>query len=305
VKLPGSHSSRIDFNKALSRFISEQIEKEKTMTAKSTDPSETSINWNERAERWSLRQAERGEVYGPATEMMLDLAGLRTGNRVLDVACGMGDQTLLAARRVGPKGYVLATDNSSSMLNGAAEAARTAGLTNVETRLMDAENLDVGADSFDAVICRLGLMLFRSPPKALRGMHQVLKPGGKAVTLVRSTAEKNPYEGIPLAVVHRLGGTVPPMFALSEPPLLENAFRDGGFSQVAVHAVAVQRRFPSCAVVSRRIKSGGYMLEKPLAKLSEAEREQACVEIEQQLRRFEGPKGCEIPGEMLIGVGTK
>ncbi len=275
------------------------------MTAKSTDSSETSINWNERAERWSIRQAERGKVYGPATEMMLDLAGVRTGIRVLDVACGMGDQTLLAARRVGPKGYVLATDNSSSMLNGAAKAMRTAGLTNVETRLMDAENLDLGADSFDAVICRLGLMLLSNPPKALRGMLRVVEPGGKVVALVRSTAEKNPYEGIPLAVVHRLGGTVPPMFALSESSLFENAFRDGGFSHVAVHTVAVQRWFPSSAEVSRRIKTGGYMLEKPLAKLSEAEREQACVEFEQQLRRFEGPKGCELPGEMLIGVGTK
>ncbi len=67
-------------------------------------------NWDERAERWSRTQAERDEVYGPATEMMLDLADLRTGNRVLDVAAGTGGQTLLAARRVGPTGYVLATD---------------------------------------------------------------------------------------------------------------------------------------------------------------------------------------------------
>jgi len=276
------------------------------MTAKSTDPSETSTYWNERAERWSLRRAERGEVYGPATEMMLDLAGVQTGNRVLDVACGMGDQTLLAARRVGPKGYVLAIDNSSSMLNGAVEAARTAGLTNLETRLMDAENLDLSADSFDAVICRLGLMLFANPPKALSGMLRVVKRGGKVSALVRSTAEKNPYEGIPLAVVHRLGGTVPPKFALSESGLLENAFRDGGFSRIAVHAVSVQRRLPSIAEFINRFKDGGgFMLREPLAKLTDTQRDQARVEIEQQMRRFEGPKGFELPGEMLIGVGTK
>ncbi len=276
------------------------------MTAKSTHPSETSTNWNERAERWSLRRVERGEVYGPATEMMLDLAGVRTGNRVLDVACGMGDQTLVAARRVGPKGYVLATDNSSSMLNGAVEAARTAGLANVETQIMNAEDLDLSADSFDAVICRLGLMLFPDPPKALRGMHQVLKPGGKAVALVRSTAEKNPYEGIPLAVVHRLGGTTPPRFKLSEPGLLENAFRDSGFSHVTVHAVSVCRRSPSIAEFIGRFKTGsGFMLQEPMAKLTDSQRDQACVEIEQQMRRFEGPKGTEFPGEMLIGVGTK
>ena len=261
--------------------------------------------WDERAERWSRRQAERGEVYGPATEMMLDLTDLRTGNRVLDVAAGAGDQTLMAARRVGPTGYVLAVDTSTAMLNNAAEAARKAGLTNVETGIMDAEDLDLDEDSFDAVICRLGLMLFSNPPKALSGMHRVVKPGGKVAALVRSTVDRNPYEGIPLAVVHRLGGSEPPIFALSEPHVLEKAFRDGGFPRVAVHEVSVQRRFPYNAEVSRRFKDGGYMLEKPLAKLNDAEREQACVEIERQMRRFEGPSGLEVPGEVLIGVGTK
>ncbi len=276
------------------------------MTAKSTDPSETSTYWNERAERWSLRRAERGEVYGPATEMMLDLAGVQTGNRVLDVACGMGDQTLLAARRVGPKGYMLAIDNSSSMLNGAVEAVKITGLTNVETRIMDAEDLDLAADSFDAVICRLGLMLFSNPPKALKGMYKVLKARGKAVALVRSTAEMNPYEGIPLAVVHRLGGTTPPAFKLSEPGSLKNAFSNSGCSDVTVHEVSVKRRSPSMAEFIGRFKNGGsFMLREPLAKLTDTQVEQACIEIEQQMHRFEGPKGFELPGKMLIGVGTK
>jgi len=79
---------------------------------------------------------------------------------------------------------VLATDVSTSMLNLAADAARDAGLKNVETRQMDAENIDLDAASFDAVICRIGRMLFSDPVKALTGMHRVLKPRGKAVALV-------------------------------------------------------------------------------------------------------------------------
>src|SRR5690242_6190132 len=135
------------------------------MTARSPDPSEagTIFASSEVAEQWHRGKAQRGEVTGPATEMMLNLANLRAGNRVLDVAAGTGDQTLMAARRVGPRGYVLATDISTSMLNVAAEAVRNAGLTNVETRVMDAENIDLDADSFDAVMCRMGLMLFSNP----------------------------------------------------------------------------------------------------------------------------------------------
>ena len=115
------------------------------------------------ADWWSAGQARRQQIYGAATEMMLDVASVQPGSRVLDVAAGTGDQTLTAARRVGPSGNVLATDDSASMLKVAAEAARNEGLTNVETRVMNAENLALDADSFDAVICRNALMLFSDP----------------------------------------------------------------------------------------------------------------------------------------------
>ena len=134
-------------------------------------------------------------------------------------------------------------------------------------------------------------------------MRRVMKPGGKIAVMVRSTAEKNPYEGVPLTVAQRFGCTVAPLFALSEPGVLENAFRDGGFPDVAVHTVSSQRRFPSKAEVIRRLRDSEF--GKPIAKLPDAEREQAWTEIEQQQRRFEGPNGWEFPCEQLIGVGTK
>ena len=82
---------------------------------------------------------------------------------------------------------------------------------------MDSASLDLDAESFDVVICRLGLMLFPNPPKALREIHRVLKPGGKFAALVFSTPEKNPYQGIPLAITCRLGGTLSPQFSPSKP----------------------------------------------------------------------------------------
>jgi ubiquinone/menaquinone biosynthesis C-methylase UbiE len=75
--------------------------------------------------------------------MMLDMAGVRSGSRVLDVAAGTGESSLMAARRVGPTGYVLGVDFSASMLNVAAEAARKEGISNVETRVMNAEALEL------------------------------------------------------------------------------------------------------------------------------------------------------------------
>ena len=283
------------------------------MSNKSSDASETGSIFasGEVAEQWRRGAAQRDEVTGPASEMMLDLGKLGSGSRVLDVAAGTGDQTLMAARRVGPTGYVLATDNSTSMLNVAAEATRNAGLTNVDTRVMDAENIDLDADSFDAVICRMGLMLFSNPVKALIGMHRVVKPTGKVVALVWSTEEKNPCRGIPLAIVRRFGSdlsAVPGlrlMFALGEPGVLEGTFRAGGFHDVAVRAVTTRWCFASTAEAIRAMKHSFPGLQRIMAQLSDAQRELAWTEVEQQLSQFEGPNGFEAPGEVLIGLGTK
>jgi SAM-dependent methyltransferase len=276
------------------------------MTTKSPNPSATGRNWASPnvAEQWAGRRAHRDEIYGPATTMMLDLVNLQAGDRVLDVAAGTGDQTLMAARRVSPNGYVLATDLSAAMLNVAAEAARKTGLTNIETRVMNAESLDLDSNSFDAVICRLGLMLFSHPPKALREVRRVLKPGGKIAALVFSTMEQNPYQGIPLAIARGLGGITPPHFALGEPRLLRETFQEGGFPNVTVHAVSFQRHFSSAAEVIRSMRETIFLREA-MANLDNSKREKAWAEIEEQLNRLDSPTGIEMPGELLIGVATK
>ncbi|MET0500062.1 MAG: methyltransferase domain-containing protein, partial [Candidatus Binatia bacterium] len=223
------------------------------MTTKSPDPNEVGSIFlsDEAAEQWQRGKAQRGKVNAAADEMLIDAANLRPGNRVLDVAAGTGDQTLLAARRVGPTGYVLATDISANMLKLASDAAREAGLMNVETRVMDAENIDLGAESFDSVICRQGLMLFSNPVQALIGMRRVLKPKGKVVALVWSTEEKNPYQGLPFAIVRRIGNMPAPtsgrpgLFTLGEPLLLQGVFKASGFLEIVIHAVSLRRRFAS------------------------------------------------------------
>lgn len=281
------------------------------MTTKAPDPSDVGSIFasGEVAEQWQRGKAQRDKVNAAANEKMLDLANLQPGNRVLDVAAGTGDQTLMAARRVGPTGHVLATDISANMLKHASNAAREAGLMNVETRVMDAENINLDGDSFDSVICRQGLMLLSNPGKALVGMRRVVKPEGKVVALVWSNEEKNPYQGLPFAIVRRIGNMPAPasgrpgLFALGEPGLLEGVFRDAGFLDIAIHAVSLRRRFASTEQAIQSMKNPA--LKQLMTKLSDAEREQAWAEIGRQLRRFEGPNGFEVTGEVLIGVGTK
>ncbi len=157
-------------------------------TAMTPDESGPAQTWTTpaAAEAWHRLGDRRVNLWGSVSERMLDLAGVGAASRVLDVAAGTGADALLAARRVGPSGHVLATDLSPHMLRIAAELVRQAGATNVETHVMDAERIDLPPDSFDAVICRNGLMFIPNLQAALLGMHRearrTLKPEGARAT---------------------------------------------------------------------------------------------------------------------------
>ena len=280
------------------------------MTTKSPDLSETYIS-SGRADAWHRAQGRRQDTMGAATEMMLDVANIRVGDRVLDVAAGTGDLSMMVAARVGPKGHVLATDVSASMLNRTAEAVREAGLTNVQTCVMNAENLELDATSFDAVLCRMGLMLFPDPVKALSSMQRIVKPQGRVAVLVHSSPESNPYHGLPLKIVRRIGSmaTPPPeqpgMFALGGSGILEETFGRSGLHDVSVCPVAIKRKFSSLAAAIKAMKESSAFLQDLLAELNGAQQDRAWKEIEQAMSQFENSDGFEAPGEVLIGVGTK
>ena len=95
------------------------------------------------------------------------------------------------------------------------------------------------------------------------------------------------------------------MYALGEPGTLEDVYSRAGFLNVSVHAVPIQRRLPSAADAIGNMRKGAGELREFMSRLNDADREQAWAEIEEQFRRFEGPNGFEVPGEVLIGVGMK
>jgi SAM-dependent methyltransferase len=267
--------------------------------------------WQAAAEAWHRWGPTLGSWLGPATELMLDMAGIRAGSRVLDVAAGAGEQTLVAARRVGPAGFVLATDIAPNLLTLAAEDARQAGLTQVETREMDGEHLDLDEGVFDAAISRLGLMFFADRHKALIGIHRVLKAGGSVAVIVFSSAEKNPFFSIPIATIRQRAQLPPPLpgqpgpFILGDPGALAEAYREAGFRNIQVQAVSVPLRLTSAAECVRFERESFGALHHMLSGLNESDRESVWQEIETALRRFEGNDGFEAPCEVLVGAGTK
>src|SRR4051812_19353796 len=163
----------------------------------------TREQWQSAADAWLRWHPTLQEWLGPATSVLLEMAGIRSGDRVLDIAAGTGQQSIEAANLVGSNGSVLATDISSNILDLAAQEAEMAGLTNLETQVMDAEHLALPDPSFDAVISRLGFMYLPNLQTALTGMKRVLKPGGRIAAMVFSTPEKNEFFSLPVSIVRR------------------------------------------------------------------------------------------------------
>jgi SAM-dependent methyltransferase len=285
------------------------------VAAKPFDPVKykemTHEQWQTAARAWNDWGPSLRAWLGTATEIMLDMAKIGPGQGVLDVAAGAGDQTLQTAERVGPTGYVLATDISANILAFAEQNARAVGHRNIETKVLDGEDLDVPEGMFDAVVSRVGLIYFPDQQKALAGMKRALKPGGRIAAIVYSTAEKNKFFSIPVSVIRRRANLPPPLpgqpgpFSLGGPGVLEDAFRKAGFRDVEIRTVPAPVQMKSAAECVRFEKESFGALHQMLAGLDAAGREAAWQEIEQELSAFQTKAGFEGPCEMVVGVGTK
>jgi SAM-dependent methyltransferase len=270
----------------------------------------TREQWDAAAQAWDNWGSTLQQWLGPATELMLEMAAVKTGCRVLDVAAGAGDQTLNAAKRVGPDGFVLATDISSKILDFAQKNALGKGYKNVRTRLLDGENLDVEPGSFDAVISRVGLIYFPDQQKALAGMRKALKPGGRLGAIVYSTADRNQFFSVPVSIIRRRAHLPPPApgqpgpFSLGGDGVLRDALARAGFQDIQERRVPSPLKMKSAADCLRFEKESFGALHTMLAGLDEAGKDDAWQEIEGELRKFETASGFEGPCELIVITGS-
>lgn len=267
--------------------------------------------WNQDGAAWRRWTPTLDRWYGEATRRMLDLVRIEPGQRVLDIAAGAGEPAVSAAGRVGPSGYVLATDISEGIVEHARQVARERGLAQVETRAMDGEKPDLPDASFDAVVCRLGLMYMPHPATALSEWRRVLKPGGRVGVVVFSTPDRNPWGAMPASVIRARAQLPPPApgqpgpFSLGGPGVLEGLFRQAGFDDPEVLAVPAPHRSASAADYVRVAREAFGGFNAMMARLSPEERESVWNEVEASMRCFESAGGFEAPGECLVGVATK
>jgi enediyne biosynthesis protein CalE5 len=196
-------------------------------------------------EKWAAWNESQQHVI---IEWMLEHAGIRAGQTVLDLASGVGQPAISAARR---GARVIATDVAADMLAACERRAKASGVT-LELREMDMHDLRGIADaSVDAVTCAFALMFSPEPINVMREIHRVLKPGGSCTIAVWDEPARNPYFTTMFGALGQLvsmpppNPTVPGPFRLSAPGELERVIRAAGFEHVSVESVPCPYNFDS------------------------------------------------------------
>jgi SAM-dependent methyltransferase len=206
--------------------------------------------WDDSADGWKRWWPTFERSAQVVNDRLVELAALQSGHRVLDIATGSGEPALTAARAVGQSGHVVAVDMSPAMLAIARERIDAAALTNVDLVESDAESLRLDPHSFDAALCRWGLMFMPDLDGVVRAMHRALKPGGHFAAAVWSMADKVPMCGLARDAIRRITGIVPPPNALdptglADTAILERSLTAAGFRDVTIERLTVTFEFPS------------------------------------------------------------
>jgi ubiquinone/menaquinone biosynthesis C-methylase UbiE len=244
-------------------------------------------------------------VFGPWGPRVVELAALRPGLRVLDVACGTGLVARLAAEAVGADGHVTALDLNPAMLAvaSALPAAEGAAIEWVEG---DARALPSPEASFDAVCCQLGLQFFPDREGAVREMKRVLVPGGRAVVMVWREIDRAPGFAVLAAALGRTIGAdaetlMRAPFALSDAAELSRLLETAGLRDCAIHAETGNVRFASAERFVR-----GYIGGSPLAGIIATAPNQAYEElvreVEHDLDPYIEPDSLCFPIEAHLAV---
>jgi ubiquinone/menaquinone biosynthesis C-methylase UbiE len=223
----------------------------------SLDPNEqraaTRDAWERAAAGWG-RRADRIRDWGmPVSAAMVEAVALQPGQRVLELAAGPGDTGFMAAELVRPGGTLVSSDGAEAMLDVARTRAAELGIENVEFKQLELEWIDLETASVDAVLVRWGIMLIVDPEAAAREIRRILRPGGRAAFAVWDIPEHNPWAVIPGRAMVQLGHAEPPdpaapgMFRLAADGRLTELLQSGGFEDVVVSPVAVERHYDELA----------------------------------------------------------
>ena len=283
------------------------------MESKAIDPAEfrgtQREQWDTAAMGWRKWSELIDAAAGAVSERLVELAGVESGSRVLDVAAGYGEPSLSAARKAGPDGKVTATDISAEMLAYGRERAAEAELENIEFVESDAISLDFPEKSFDAALSRWGIIFEPDGEAAAGRVRGFLEPGARMAISSWGPPDEVPMLGIPMGTaMKRLDVPPPPPgtpgpLSRPTPAALAGLLEGGGFSDVKVEETTVTMEWSSPEEFTTFIKEIAPPVTAIIEPHPKEVQEETWAAITEAAREAAGDGPMKVPNLALLAVG--
>jgi ubiquinone/menaquinone biosynthesis C-methylase UbiE len=269
--------------------------------------------WNNAAAGWQTwwETIERGAQ--KVSDKIVELAEIKAGDKVLDIATGIGEPAVTAARKVMPNGKVIAIDISPQMLAIAKTRAASLGLDGImEFRESDGEKIDLPDQTakFDAVLSRFGLMFFPNLPSALVKIRHLLITNGRLSAAVWSTPSKVPLIDLAFGTARKQINAPPPPpgtpgpFALADAGTLKQLFSQAGFKDIKVETLQITFEFDSPESYTKHIQQTATRIHEMLANQAEDVKKQAWDSITDTAWQYADSHGrLNLDNEVICIVG--
>jgi SAM-dependent methyltransferase len=267
--------------------------------------------WEEAAAGWVRSQEAIRDFGAPVSHWMLDAVAPQPGQRVLELAAGLGETGLLAAELVAPVGGAVISDQAEAMLVGARARAAELGLSNIEFQVINAEWIDLPVASVDVVLCRWGYMLMADPAAALRDARRVLRSGGRIALAVWDNIEHNPWAALPGLELRERGLAPAPTpgapgpFALGRAEGLYELLEQAGFAEVNVESLELHRRHASFEEFWETTLDLSRAFHDAVLERPEGEIEEIKAAVRARIAQFETPERMlDIPARTLVASAS-
>ena len=268
--------------------------------------------WRESAKSWTQHSSIIQQMFAPVTRTLIEAAGIVKGQSVLDVAGGAGEPSLTIAEQVGSTGSVTCSDAVALMVETAQAEAIDRGLSNISFSQCTAESLPFPDNSFDAVVCRLGVMLFPNPDAAVREMLRVTKTGGAIGLVVWHRSDLNPFCYTVTEVMSRhvespaTDANAPGAFRFAELGKLAQVVKDAGAVEVHERVLEFEIAAPISPEQFWTMRSTmSDTLRDKLTSLSDEAKARIANDVKDAVRSFFPHNEMRFPAKMILVIGEK
>jgi SAM-dependent methyltransferase len=264
--------------------------------------------WGTVAPGWYAQREELWKASRPISEWMVRKLDPQPGDTVLELAAGLADTGLMAARLVGEAGRVIVTDFTPEMLAAARRRADELGVHNAQFKVLDAERMELETDSVDGVLCRWAYMLMIDPAAALSETRRVLRLGGRLAFSVWASRERNPALSLVGTVLVELGHSPPPepeapsAFAMVDPGHIRELVVGAGFAEPEIEEVPFRLPFADWDAYWRYLTDTSASSSPILRSLPPEEQAKVREQVHEMARPFRSGKGYDFPAVCLNAV---